>query len=232
MSANVGIFGSCVTRDALGFCGNAVVQTYIARQSLVSAFSKTPSEEVLMALKIAEDAHEFYKRNIFNDFHKESKNIIRDQKHIDFWIIDLIEERTPLGVTDCGAFLTYSQAHAKFSNSRSLMSSFIQPFTENYSNAFSACIDDVSSAFAGKRVVCIRRFMQKMPGLVGIVIKLTKYWASFILDCKRELIFLVWLKLKRSLCGAVQPISGGWHHFIMVMTTICHLLSNCMKRLM
>lgn len=93
MSSNVGIFGSCVTRDALEFSNNLVVQTYIARQSLVSAFSKIPCVKTLSALKIDSDAHEFYQRNIFNDLHKESKNIIIRSENIDFWIIDLIEER-------------------------------------------------------------------------------------------------------------------------------------------
>lgn len=131
---------------------------------MVSAFSKIPRQEILAALKIESDAHEFYKINIFNDLHKESKNIIRKSKNIDFWIIDLIEERTPLGITDCGAIFTYSQAHIKFSNAKSLSSSFIQPYTESYCDAFRACTIDASNAFAAKKIILHKSFYAKDAG--------------------------------------------------------------------
>ena len=84
------IFGSCTSRDILeyGKKGEFQLGAYVARQSIISSLSK-PIDFNFDDCKIK--SH-FQKRQIINDFQKNTFDILREAKS-DYLIIDLIDER-------------------------------------------------------------------------------------------------------------------------------------------
>lgn len=84
------IFGSCTSRDILeyGKKGEFQLGAYVARQSIISSLSK-PIDFNFDKCNL-ESA--FQKRQIVNDFQKNTFDILRDAKS-EYLIIDLIDER-------------------------------------------------------------------------------------------------------------------------------------------
>lgn len=98
------IFGSCVSRDVLEVQKERkiLLQTYIARESIVSAVS--PSV-VLDEDKLNLDSN-FQRRMIMHDFQKDAFELFRSNQS-DFILVDFIDERFPL-VKLGHSYVTYS----------------------------------------------------------------------------------------------------------------------------
>lgn len=136
------VVGSCVSRDAIEFIDNIECPMYIARSSLVSIFSKAPIEEEIKKLEIQSEIHRFHRDCIVDDIFKNSITKIANSDN-EYIIIDLIEERVPLGIFESGSIVTLSQASRLYSNLESLVSKKILPFTEEYMNLFIQMIDQI-----------------------------------------------------------------------------------------
>lgn len=100
----IDIFGSCVSRDVLEYQGSRKLEinNYIARQSLISAVSKSVeiNENQLNIDSL------FQKRMILYDFRKDTFQVLRENKG-DYLMIDLIDERFPLVCID-NSYVTFS----------------------------------------------------------------------------------------------------------------------------
>lgn len=104
----ISIFGSCISRDLLefDFDNKLELQTYIARQSIVSAVSKPVTIDI-EDIKLASN---FKRRCVYNDFKKETFSLLEADKS-KYIIIDLIDERFKLVKYRRGAeksLITYS----------------------------------------------------------------------------------------------------------------------------
>ena len=102
----ISIFGSCVTRDILEYDTQKKLklETYIARQSIVSAMSK-PVEINKDYIRLESN---FKKEVIYNDFMKNNINLFEKDKS-KFLLIDLIDERFKLAKVNNGeSLVTYS----------------------------------------------------------------------------------------------------------------------------
>jgi hypothetical protein len=150
------IFGSCVSRDAVEFAHGARVGKYSARQSVVSAASERPSQETLDAFQLKEGTNPFLRRSVEADFCKTSLRELAAQDPAAVVVLDLIEERVPLGVTHCGALVTYSQAASGFSNARTLIQRLIPAYSDEHRELFAKAIP-VFAERIGPRPVIIHR---------------------------------------------------------------------------
>jgi lysophospholipase L1-like esterase len=148
------IFGSCVSRDAVEFAQGLRVGKYLARQSAVSAVSNPPARETLDALQFKEGTHPFRRRVVEEDFRKTALSELAQQDGV--LLLDLIEERVPIGVTPCGALVTYSKAASEFSNARSLIQRMIAPYSDEHRDLFRKSIP-VFAERIGPRPVVIHR---------------------------------------------------------------------------
>jgi hypothetical protein len=154
---SVHVFGSCVSRDALEFAAGITVGKYCARQSVASAVSQRPSTEVLDALQFKDGTHPFHQRVVNEDFQKTSL----DELGTGPIVLDLIEERALLGITRCGAFVSYSDAAKLFSNARGLITSFVKPFSTQHLDLFRQAIGVFAARLADRAVVIHRAFYAK-----------------------------------------------------------------------
>lgn len=144
------ILGSCVTRDALEFINNNECVFYLARSSICSIFSKQPSTEEVQLLNISNDAHNFHKGCIEHDVFKTGiEQLGAFNNPI---IIDLIEERVPLGVLPSGAIVTSSQTSRMYSNLDNLLESKIKEFSNEHLILFESSMQDCSEFFSDKKV--------------------------------------------------------------------------------
>jgi hypothetical protein len=150
------IFGSCVSRDAVEFAQGVRVGKYCARQSVVSAVSNHPARETLDALQFKEGTHPFHRRIVEDDFRKTSLRELAAQDPAAVVVLDLIEERVPLGVTHCGALVTYSKAASGFSNARTLIQRLIPAYSDEHRDLFRKAIP-VFAERIGPRPVVIHR---------------------------------------------------------------------------
>lgn len=149
----INIWGSCVSRDAVEFASGAKMGMYCARQSVVSSVATPVSHETLQGLEFKEDTHPFHRRLVEEDFLKTSLPQLCDKHPNGTLILDLIEERVPIGVTKCGTYVTFSQAASGFSNARSLISRMVQPYSEEHVELFAAAIKNFGSRLANRTVV-------------------------------------------------------------------------------
>ncbi|WP_252247355.1 DUF6270 domain-containing protein [Clostridium sp. ZBS4] len=87
---NISIFGSCVSRDIFEFdkLNRFNINTYIARQSIVSAVSK-PIECNIENIKLKS---KFQREAVYNDFKKNIFEKFKNDKS-EYLLIDLIDER-------------------------------------------------------------------------------------------------------------------------------------------
>ena len=106
----ISIWGSCVSRDAVEFASGLSMGLYCARQSVVSSVARPASQETVAALEFKEGTHPFPRRVVEEDFLKTSLDRLIKTNPNGIVIIDLIEERVALGVTQCGTHVTFSQA--------------------------------------------------------------------------------------------------------------------------
>jgi hypothetical protein len=150
------IFGSCVSRDAVEFAQGVRVGKYLARQSVVSAVADRPSQETLDGLQFKEGTHPFNRRMVEGDFRKTSLGELAAQDPAAVVVFDLIDERMPLGVTHCGALVTYSQPAAGCSNARTLIQRLIPAYSDEHRDLFRKAIP-VFAERIGPRPVVIHR---------------------------------------------------------------------------
>jgi hypothetical protein len=156
---SVHVFGSCVSRDALEFAAGITVGKYCARQSVVSAVGQRPSAEVLGALEFKDGTHSFHQRVVDEDFRKTSLDELTSSTGP--IVLDLIEERALLGITRCGAFVSYSDAAKLFSNARGLITRFVKPFSTQHLDLFRQAIGVFAARLADRAVVIHRAFYAK-----------------------------------------------------------------------
>lgn len=152
------IFGSCVSRDSLEFADGVVVRQYSGRQSIVSAFIERPGSATLDKLIISSNSKEFHRRCIEEDFYKTAVNKIKCRSQNEILVIDLIEERMPLGVTDCGTYISLSDAARLFSNACDLVVKEIKPWSRNHLDLLLSKFESCGTCFGGRRVIIHRAF--------------------------------------------------------------------------
>lgn len=86
----VGIFGSCVSRDACEFMQEAVVEVYVARHSVVSLRSPHEDDE----LDLSELVSPFQQRMVLGDLQGTGLERIADHADVlDVVLVDLVDER-------------------------------------------------------------------------------------------------------------------------------------------
>lgn len=98
------IFGSCLSRDVIEIQEEKkiVLQTYIARESIISALS---APVILEQDRLNLDSA-FQRKMIIHDFHKDAFEIFTT-KQSDYLLIDFIDERFPLAKVG-HSYVTYS----------------------------------------------------------------------------------------------------------------------------
>lgn len=144
------IIGSCVTRDSLEFIQGRKVTYYLARSSLCSIFSNQPTMNELELLEIYKDAHDFYKDCIKHDVFKTG--LVQLGSFNSPIIIDLIEERVPLGILPSGAVVTSSQPARMFSNLDSLLLTKVEAFSDEHLMIFESSMKSCSIFFTNRQV--------------------------------------------------------------------------------
>ncbi len=108
MPRRVFIYGSCVSRDAFTSddADEFEVVRYVARQSLVSAFSGTPTSD--LDLKGIESP--FQRRIVEGDLQGDLKDALRESAdRIDVILWDLTDERLGIVCTPQGGYITLSE---------------------------------------------------------------------------------------------------------------------------
>lgn len=99
----VGIYGSCVSRDACEFWDTASPRVYVARQSAIVQLhpmgAHAPSEKKLNS--------EFQKRAYRGDTRADALERLRGEK-LDVILVDLVDERRGVWVSADGEYLTNS----------------------------------------------------------------------------------------------------------------------------
>ncbi len=149
----IDILGSCTSRDTMNFI-QMEVGKYHARQSIMSVMSPPPKDAEIANLRIDPDAHQFHQTAIRNDFQKNTLTQIKESKLP--LVIDLIEERTPIGVMPSGAFVSLSQAADKFSNAHDLIERKIAAFSPEHIIHMKLAIELLSDQLRGKKVIVHR----------------------------------------------------------------------------
>ncbi len=155
---SLAILGSCVSRDTIEFGENLEVVLYCARQSVASLAAPRLRDDVLSQLVFKEGTGSFHQRSIEQDVTKSA--LIRLEKlPSDIPIlIDLIEERVPLGRSPCGSLVTLSETATKYSNLMDLVVEVIEPWSAQHLMLFEAALPVVARALNGRQVVIHRAF--------------------------------------------------------------------------
>lgn len=73
-------------------------------------------------------------------------------------MIDLIEERTPLGRTACGSIVTLSEAATRFSNAEALVTETIAPWSDEHVRLFEASMAKLTRAVGSRPTILHRAF--------------------------------------------------------------------------
>lgn len=106
-AARLGILGSCVSRDMAHEHPDCAVEFYVARQSLLSAFSKPYPDAADLPLDLASA---FQTRMVRGDLASNLVSTVREHgKRLDALVIDLVDERLGVVRLDGGGFATNSQ---------------------------------------------------------------------------------------------------------------------------
>src|SRR5699024_4800585 len=106
-SINLSIYGSCVSRDTVSFCNTSaiVLRRYIARHSLISAYTSSPELE----LDLSALSSEFQKRMVLGDRDRTlaaALPLIAEDSDMLLW--DLVDERLGVYLFDDGSSITRS----------------------------------------------------------------------------------------------------------------------------
>lgn len=144
------IVGSCVSRDSIEFIERRECAFYLARSSLCSIFSHPPVIDDISDFILFEDAHYFHKDSIVHDLKKTGLSKLNQFDAP--VIIDLIEERVPLGVLRSGGLVTLSQAARMYSNLNDIVVSRVKEFSDAHLSLFEQSMKACAEFFHGKEV--------------------------------------------------------------------------------
>lgn len=110
------ILGSCVSRDAFALeesMDKYSISTYIARTSFASSFHDKPTKNI----DLSSIPSSFQRRMVENDILKQTKDRIKEMK-FDILLVDLIDERFRLFLSDDNELFTISAELKKFCSFR------------------------------------------------------------------------------------------------------------------
>lgn len=110
IDASVFVHGGCVSRDAFESSDAPPLSDYRARSSLVSAFDEHSSGIPESALE--SNSSEFQRRMLRTDLNSELPSLLKNSR-FDYFLIDLIIERTVLAQTATGGVVTLSPEFIK-----------------------------------------------------------------------------------------------------------------------
>lgn len=158
------IFGSCVTRDPFQFAEGVSVPLYCARQSIASSASPRASAAFLSQVRFTQGIEAFHQRSIESDIGKTALGKLRKLPAEIPVLIDLIEERVPLGVTSEDTIVTLSEAAQKFSNLPELVVRQIAPWGDEHGALFETALPALGTALEGKTVLIHRAFYAENRG--------------------------------------------------------------------
>lgn len=104
---NLSIYGSCVSRDTVSFCNSDTItlRRYIARQSLISAFTLSPE----INFDLSALGSDFQKRMVLGDLERTlATTLPAIAKDSDLLLWDLVDERLGVYLFDDGSVITRS----------------------------------------------------------------------------------------------------------------------------
>ncbi len=165
-------WGSCVTRDALGFLDNCTIGYFSSRQSIISACSLPPDYNIINRINISSNACDFQRRVITEDIDKSSIEKMQSSNCENILIIDLTEERSPL-LQNNKSYITLSEDSKNFSNVNKLFDKKILPFSNehidlfkknigNFSREISYTIDKSNKKRIRKNIIIHRAFCSEI----------------------------------------------------------------------
>jgi hypothetical protein len=154
----VAILGSCVSRDTASFSAEMEVQLYCARQSIASIVTSRVSNDLFDKLVLDKNISSFHQRCIEEDLTKSTLIKIARLPEGMPVLIDLIEERVPLGRTACGSIVTLSETAALFSNLETLVTETIKPWSGKHLKLFAKALPRLATALEHRPVLIHRAF--------------------------------------------------------------------------
>lgn len=157
-SLDLDIWGSCVTRDPMEFSVHIDVAEYFARMSIVSAVDARPNAEVIRQLKLVSSPSAFHQRSIEKDFGRHGFSRLSAGDRSRLLVVDLIEERFPLGVLADGKYVTLSDPAVMYSNLPELVEKRISPWSEERFKLFVNALSRFRDAVGERPVVIHRAF--------------------------------------------------------------------------
>lgn len=164
----IDILGSCVTRDVFNFTDKYKIQSYFARTSLASIYSKP----IDISIDDFELSSVFQKRMVYNDLTKHFRKYIKTTT-ADYLIIDFIDER--FGVLKYNDSLITASAEYNKTNLNSIFKTTRLTQSEKFKVwEMSAIqfIEEVSTYYSSKKVILHKSFYKdKYKDKNGEIIK-------------------------------------------------------------
>lgn len=144
----IAIFGSCVSRDTAEYIPDVDVVTYVARHSVTSLVTPHGSDGVdLSGLESA-----FQRRMVVNDLEGNGvARIVKDAKHIELVLIDLVDERRGFWLFHDGTTMTNSleaESCGATRQARRDQARLIEFGTDEHFEAWKSGIDRLKSELA------------------------------------------------------------------------------------
>ncbi|MGO2828284.1 MAG: DUF6270 domain-containing protein [Corynebacterium casei] len=156
--ATIFVHGGCVSRDAFEFTDAPPLSDYRARSSLVSGFDSTPADIPDSAL--LNNSSSFQRRMLKSDIDSEVPRLLATHE-FDYFLIDLIIERSNLGETASGGRVTISPEFI-----RTGLSSYAITTMENgspeYFDAFSAAWTRLVGIVGEDRIILNRVYWSSL----------------------------------------------------------------------
>jgi hypothetical protein len=164
----IDILGSCVTRDVFNFTDKFKIQSYFARTSLASIYSKP----INISLDDFELPSAFQKKMVFNDLTKYFRKYIKSTK-ADFLIIDFIDERFGI-LKHNDSFITASAEYNKSNLNQILKPTRLTPSQKLLVWEKSALefIEEVKNYYTPQKIILHKCFYkEKFKSKYGEIVK-------------------------------------------------------------
>lgn len=152
VNGSVFVHGGCISRDAFESADAPPLADYRARSSLVSAFNETPNEIPESALEA--NPSSFQRRMLRTDINSELPQILSSD-NFDFFLIDLIVERTGLAQTESGGIVTLSPEFIK-TGLDTYIATKLDVESQQYYDAFTAAWKKLVSIVGESRILVNR----------------------------------------------------------------------------